>query len=167
MRLIDIYRARYDGRTREALRAATENLQQLQHEQSNRWWDMWTALMCLKGDCYLDLGQYEQAEACFGEVFAKTNNSVALGNRGYAREKMGMLDAAKDDYVKALALPTDEEDKEVRLTNLVDLCLQRGELEEASTYLEQARQIAGDSFDIMDLKKEIDRAYEKRKRTDL
>lgn len=111
---------------------------------------MWTSLMCLKGDCYLDLGDYLNAEACFNEVYNRTQNPIALGNRAYARENIERLEEAKADYIMALTLPSDNEAKEVQLRNLASLCIRMDNLNDASKYLQQARELVGNSFEVMD-----------------
>ena len=161
MKLIDIYRARYDGRTKEALAAASLRLEQLAHERSDSWMEMWTSLMCLKGDCYLDLGDYLNAEACFNEVYNRTRNPIALGNRAYARESLKRLEEAKADYIMALTLPSDNETKEVQSRNLASLCIRMNDLNDASKYLQQARNLVGDSFEVIDFQRELDRARRK------
>lgn len=159
MRLVDIYRARYDGRPSEALAAATQRLRELETQDRTvgRWLEMWGKLMFLKGDCLLDLGHFIAAEACFHKVFIETGNPVALANRGYARWRRGLLQEAEADYLRAIDMPGDDENKEVRLRNLSEIYLESGNITAASIYLMKARDLVGDTFEVTSLQNEIDR----------
>lgn len=158
MRLVEIYRARYDGRTAEALTAVAENLAELTDSEWDGSLAMWHALMHLRGDCLLDLKQYEAAEAVFDEAYRRTGDGISLANRGYSRWALGSLDEAKSDICNSLLSFTDEEDKEISLRNLVSICLEMGDIREAENYLETARAVAGESFAIDDLQRDVDRA---------
>jgi len=159
MRLVDIHRARYDGWPREALAAAKARLVELDLESraSPRWQEMWCQLMCLSGDCHLDLSEYEAAEAYFDEVYRRTGDGVALANRAYARLRQGMLAPAKQDYLAAIKLPGDPEDLDVEYRNLVEVCLAMGDVCEARVYLSKARDLVGDTWEVELTQREIER----------
>lgn len=164
MRLVEIYRARYDGRTEEALAAATErirNLSDVDALEPGSELELWKQLMHLKGDCYLDLGHYAQAEECFDQVYSKTRDAIALSNRGYSRWRLGRLSEAKQDYLDSLSIDGDDEEREVCLRNLSELCIEMGELDEADKYLGMAREIVGDSFEVMDIQRDLERARQR------
>jgi hypothetical protein len=110
MRLVEIYRSRYDGRTQEALAAATErilHLTDVDSLESGPELELWKKLMHIKGDCYLDLACFAQAEKCFDQVYSKTGQSIALSNRAYSRWRLGMRNEAKQDYVATLMIEDD------------------------------------------------------------
>lgn len=164
MKLIEIYRARYDGRTEEALAAAAERISRLEIETSLRPGpkiNIWTALMHIKGDCYLDLHRYTDAEECFNQVFVKTGSSIALANRGYSRWVLGRNHEAKQDYITSLKTETDDEEREIRLRNLSEICMELRDLSEAEMYLDMAIKIGGDSFDVMDIRRDLMHARRK------
>ena len=161
MKLVEIYRARYDGRTEQALAAAIERILTLSDVDTlgpGPELELWKTLMHIKGDCYLDLGRYVQAEECFDQVFQKTGGSIALSNRGYSRWSLGRLREAKQDYLATLLIEKDNEEREVDLRNLSELCIEIGDFDEADRYLAMAREIVGDSFNVLDIQRDLVRA---------
>jgi tetratricopeptide (TPR) repeat protein len=123
--------------------------------------EMWVSLMCLKGDCLLDLKRFSEAEACFEEVFRQANDPVALSSRGYSRWALGRLKEAKEDYLHAITLPGDSENREILFRMLAELCLEMNDPGEADAFLECARKISGDSEEIEAVQKEIRAARER------
>jgi tetratricopeptide (TPR) repeat protein len=156
MKLSDIYRLRESGSPREALKAAELRLEDLAREQSDEtWWEMWRHLMCLKGDCYLDLESFQEAEACFDEVYDKTKNPVGLANRAYSRWAMGQLDKAKVDYLEAVALPQDDKEREVCFRKLAEISIVLREFDEAKAFVKKAKDIAGNCSAIRKVENEL------------
>jgi tetratricopeptide (TPR) repeat protein len=161
MRLVEIYRARFDGRTGDALAAAKTRLAEMDFESrsSPGWQEMWFQLMHLVGDCYLDLHEYEQAEARFDHAYRVTGSGIALSNRAYALWRQGRLSEAKQDYVAALRHADalrDPEVADVDLRNLAGICLEMGDIDEASRHISKARDLVGDTWEVEASQREID-----------
>jgi predicted negative regulator of RcsB-dependent stress response len=156
MRLVDIYRARWDGRPEIALKAADERLAELENEQSPQWKEMWLRLMHIKGDCYLDLKDYTAAEQCFTDIYSKYCDPIALVNRGYTLWLQGRLEEAKQDYLRSITLPgQDDENNEISFRQLARICLEMQDIGEAEAFLFCARQ-SGFHDDQIEIQKEID-----------
>jgi hypothetical protein len=72
-----------------------------------------------------------------------------------------MRNEAKQDYVATLMIEDDQEEREVDLRNLSELCIELGELDEAEKFLEMAKEIVGESFDVKAIQRDLERARAK------
>jgi len=87
------------------------------------------------GTAFLRLGEFDSAYACFNRLVRLYNDPGAYFNRAKANDELGAIEAAKDDYRKAISL---RPGYAKAYHNLAILEEKTGDLTEAVDLLEQA-----------------------------
>lgn len=95
------------------------------------------AVAFFKGLCYDDLHMWVKAAEQYERALTYRENSSAASNMGIAYERLGKEDEAESAYRYAVRI---DPDNEYPYNNLAQLCIRRGEYEDAADYARQATQ---------------------------
>lgn len=97
---------------------------------------------------------YPAVDSAVGYALTKTGNILPLYFvRGNAALQAGRLDDAYQTYRKLISL-TDAGNADI-LTTMAEICLRRGEIDEAREYVDKALQIDGSNADALELREKL------------